>query len=158
MYSKLLVPIDGSDNSFRALDNAIFLSKEIRARITALHVRENLPFVYVQSEKALNKLISKYENKSKRILDKVKKRGNKNEVNVEFVLMKGDAASGIIDFSKKGNYDTIIMGRRGMGRLSQLLLGSTSNKVLNHSECTIVIVNRTRRIEVENKFCKNSAC
>ena len=54
--------------------------------------------------------------------------------------MRGDAASNIIDFSKKGSYDAIIMGWRGMGRLSQLVLGSTSNKVLNHSECTTVIV------------------
>jgi nucleotide-binding universal stress UspA family protein len=56
------------------------------------------------------------------------------------VLMKGDATSNIIDFSKKGNYDTIIMGRRGMGQFKQLVLGSTSNKVLNHSDCTVVIV------------------
>ena len=68
MYSKLLVPIDGSENSFRALDDAIFLSKKTRAQITALHVTENLPFVHVQSEKALSKIISKYENRSKRIL------------------------------------------------------------------------------------------
>jgi nucleotide-binding universal stress UspA family protein len=140
MYSKLLVPIDGSDNSFRALDDAIFLSKRLRVQITTLHVAENLPFVHVQSEKAFQKLISNYENKSQNIMDKARKRGNKNEVKVESVLMRGDPASSIIDFSKKGNYDTIIMGRRGMGRLSQLVLGSTSNKVLNHSECTIIIV------------------
>lgn len=55
--------------------------------------------------------------------------------------MKGDATSNIIDFSKKGNYDTIIMGRRGMGQFKQLVLGSISNKVLNQSDCTVVIVN-----------------
>ena len=47
MFSKLLVPIDGSDNSFRALNHAIFLSKKIVAQITALHVMENLPFTHV---------------------------------------------------------------------------------------------------------------
>ena len=36
--------------------------------------------------------------------------------------------------------DTIIMGRRGMGKLRQLVLGSTSTKVLSHSDCTVVIV------------------
>ena len=75
-----------------------------------------------------------------RWFDKARKLGNKEEVKVESVLMRGDAASNIIDFSKKGSYDAIIMGWRGMGRLSQLVLGSTSNKVLNHSECTTVIV------------------
>jgi nucleotide-binding universal stress UspA family protein len=47
MFSKLLVPIDGSDNSFRALNHAIFLSKKIVAQITALHVMENPPFIHV---------------------------------------------------------------------------------------------------------------
>jgi nucleotide-binding universal stress UspA family protein len=140
MFSKLLVPIDGSDNSFRALDHAIFLSKNIRAQTTALHIMENVPFVHVQSEKVLNELMSKYQKDSENILNKSRDIGNKNGVNVETVLMKGDATSNIIDFSKKGNYDTIIMGRRGMGQFKQLILGSTSNKVLNHSDCTVVIV------------------
>ena len=59
---------------------------------------------------------------------------------VKTVLKKGDATSIIIDYSKKENYDTIIMGRRGMGKLRQLVLGSTSTKVLSHSDCTVIIV------------------
>lgn len=140
MFSKLLVPIDGSDNSFRALDHAIFLSKKIGAQITALHIMENLPFVHVQSQRVLKTIISKHQKESKNILDKAKNIGNKNGVKVETVLMKGDATSTIINFSKKENYDTIIMGRRGKGKFKQLVLGSTSSKVLNHSNYTVVIV------------------
>jgi nucleotide-binding universal stress UspA family protein len=61
-------------------------------------------------------------------------------VRVETELRKGDAASNIIDYSKKENFDTIVMGRRGMGKLRELVLGSTSTKVLSHSDCTVVIV------------------
>jgi nucleotide-binding universal stress UspA family protein len=61
MFSKLLVPIDGSDNSFRALDHAIFLSKKIGAQTTALHIMENLPSVYVQSQRVLKAIISKHQ-------------------------------------------------------------------------------------------------
>ena len=116
MFSKLLVPIDGSNNSFRALEHAIFLSKKIRAQTTAMHIMENFPSVYVQSQRVLKAIISKHQQEAKEILDKAKNIGNKNGVNVETVLMKGDATSNIIDFSKKENYDTIIMGRRGMGK------------------------------------------
>ena len=140
MFSKLLVPIDGSDNSFRALDHAIFLSKKIMAQTTALHVMENLPFAYIESQRALNAIISKYQEDSENILNKSRDIGNKNGMRVETVLMKGDAISNIIDYSKKENYDTIIMGQRGMGKLRQLVLGSTSTKVLSHSDCTAVIV------------------
>lgn len=56
--NKILIPIDGSDNSFRGLEYAIFLSKNMGAQTTALHIMENLPFGHVQSEKALNELVS----------------------------------------------------------------------------------------------------
>ena len=101
---------------------------------------ENLPSVYVQSQRVLKAIISKHQEEAKGILDKAKNIGNKNGVNVETVVMKGDATTNIIEFSKKENYDTIIMGRRGKGKFKQLVLGSTSNKVLTHSNSTVVIV------------------
>ena len=140
MFSKLLVPIDGSDNSFRALDHAIFLSKKITARITALRVIEYLPLVYVQSQRTMDTILSKYLEESESILKKSIDIGEKKGVRIESKLKKGDAASNILNYSKKEDYDTIIMGRRGTGKLRQLVLGSTSTKVLSHSECTVVIV------------------
>jgi nucleotide-binding universal stress UspA family protein len=140
MFSKLLVPIDGSDNSFRALDHAIFLSKKITARITALRVMEYLPLVYVQSQRTMDTILSKYIEESESILKKSIDIGEKKGVRIESKLKKGDAASNILNYSKKEDYDTIIMGRRGTGKLRQLVLGSTSTKVLNHSDCTVVIV------------------
>jgi hypothetical protein len=62
---------------------------------------ENFPSVYVQSQRVLKAIISKYQEEAKEILDKAKNIGNKNGVNVETVEMKGDATSNIIDFSKK---------------------------------------------------------
>lgn len=52
---------------------------------------ENLPFVHVQSERALNDLVSKYQNEAKNILDNSKEIGNRNGVDVETTLIKGDA-------------------------------------------------------------------
>ena len=140
MFSKLLVPIDGSNNSFRALDHAIFLSKKITARITVLRVMEYLPLVYVQSQRTMDTILSKYLEESESILKKSIDIGEKKGVRIESKLKKGDAASNILNYSKKEDYDTIIMGRRGTGKLRQLVLGSTSTKVLNHSDCTVVIV------------------
>jgi nucleotide-binding universal stress UspA family protein len=120
MFSKVVVPIDGSDNSFRALDHAIFLSEKIKAQITALRVMEYLPLVYVQSQRTLDTIISKYLEESENILNKSRDIGKKNGVRIETELRKGDAASNILDYSKKGDYDTIIMGRRGTGKLRQL--------------------------------------
>jgi nucleotide-binding universal stress UspA family protein len=76
------------------------------------------------------------ENVSKNTLSKSRGIGKKNGVSIEIELRKCDPASNIIDYCKKENFDTVIMGRRGMGKLKQLVLGSTSTKVLNHSDCT----------------------
>jgi nucleotide-binding universal stress UspA family protein len=140
MFSNLLVPMDGSDNSFRALNHAIFLSQKITAQITALHVMEYLPVVYIESQQTLDAIFSKHLQESKNILNKSREIEDKNSVRVETELRKGDASSNIIEYSKKENFDTIIMGRRGMGKLRELVLGSTSTKVLSHSDCTVVIV------------------
>ena len=90
MFSKLLVPVDGSDNSFRALNHAIFLSKKVTAQITALRVMEYLPLVYVQSQRTLDTIISKYIEESKNILNKSRDIGKKNGVRIETRLRKGD--------------------------------------------------------------------
>ncbi len=59
---------------------------------------------------------------------------------IEKVILEGDAASNIVGFAQKGAFDTIIIGRRGLGRFKAMVLGSVSNKVLQHARCSVLIV------------------
>lgn len=140
MLSKLLVPVDGSENSLRALDHANYLAKKTGANITAMNVIENPPTVYVESQKLLNDLLAKFREESANILDKCKQIAEKNDVKIETVMGEGDAASTIVGYAQKGDFDTIIIGRRGLGRVKEMMLGSISNKVLHHAKCTVMIV------------------
>ena len=140
MLSKLLVPVDGSENSLRALDHAIYLAKKTGANITAMNVIENPPTVYVESQKLLNDLLAKFREESANILDKCKQIAEKSDVKIETVIGEGDAASTIVGYAQKGDFDTIIIGRRGRGRFKEMVLGSVSNKVLHHAKCTVMIV------------------
>ncbi len=140
MLSKLLVPVDGSENSLRALDHAIYLAKKTGANITAMNVIENPPTVYVESQKLLNDLLAKFREESANILDKCKQIAEKNDVKIETVMGEGDAASTIVGYAQEGDFDTIIIGRRGLGRFKEMMLGSISNKVLHHAKCTVMIV------------------
>lgn len=49
MFSKVYVPVDGSENSHRALNTSLFLSTKTEAQLTALNVMENPPTVYLKS-------------------------------------------------------------------------------------------------------------
>jgi nucleotide-binding universal stress UspA family protein len=140
MLSKLLVPVDGSENSLRAFDHAIYLAKKTGANITAMNVIENPPTVYVESQKLLNDLLANFREESANILDKCKQIAEKNDVKIETVIGEGDAASTIVGYAQTGDFDTMIIGRRGLGRFKEMMLGSISNKVLHHAKCTVMIV------------------
>ena len=55
-------------------------------------------------------------------------------------IIEGDAAEAVIDVAITRKSDVIVMGSRGLGRLAGLLLGSTSQKVVAHAPCPVLIV------------------
>lgn len=140
MFSKILVPVDGSDNSFRALDHALFLAKNAGSSVTAIQVIENPPTVYVESQKLLNEIKDKYRIEASKILDKCKQQAEKSGVKIETVMSEGDAASNITGYAHKEGFDVIVIGSRGLGKFKEMVLGSVSNKVLHHAKCAVLIV------------------
>ena len=140
MLSKILVPVDGSDNSLRALDYAIFLAKSTGAGVTAMHVIESPPTIYIESQKLLDDIMAKYRTESGKILDKCKQNAEKSGVKIETVIAEGDAASNITGYTEKEAFDLIVIGSRGLGKFKEMVLGSVSNKVLHHSKASVLIV------------------
>jgi nucleotide-binding universal stress UspA family protein len=141
MLSKILVPADGSENSFRALEQAIFLATKIQeAKITALYVIEHPPTVYIYSPKIIEKLRADYEREYTKILERCKEMASNSGININTVLLEGDPASKIIGYSEMEKFDIIIMGSRGMGKFKEVITGSVSNKVLHHAKCSVMLV------------------
>ena len=141
MLSKILVPVDGSENSFRALEHAIFLSTKIQeAQTTVLYIIEDQPSLYIYSPKTMEKVRADYKRESTKILERCKEMANKSGINIHTVLLEGDPASKIIGYSEMEKSDIIIMGSRGMGKFKEVILGSVSNKVLHHAKCSIMLV------------------
>lgn len=60
--------------------------------------------------------------------------------NVTARLCAGDYADEIVDIAEEEGADMIVIGRRGLGRVRETLLGSVSQKVLHNAPCTVVIV------------------
>jgi nucleotide-binding universal stress UspA family protein len=140
MFSKLLVPVDGSENSIRALEAAIFLSKKIDAYVTVMRVMEKPPTLYIHPQKELEELLQNYRREAEQILEKCKKIGNRNGVELKRVIIEGDVAPRIIKFAEKEAYDMIVMGHRGSGRFKEMVLGSVSEKVLHRAKRSVLII------------------
>jgi len=140
MFSKILVPVDGSDNSHRALDAALLLSEKLGAKVTTIHVMEDIPVLHIQSEKLLREVLDAYKKESQLLLSKCSEIATRRGLLINTKLLQGNVGSTILDFCEKEKYDIIVMGSRGMGKFKELILGSVSSKVVHHSRCPVLVI------------------
>ncbi|AFS81257.1 UspA domain-containing protein [Candidatus Nitrosopumilus koreensis AR1] len=134
--SSILVPLDGSSNSFRGLDMAIHMARENHATITGLYVlgitkpRTNDPITPVE------KILLKHAQK---IMKKAKTTAAKKGILFFERVSYGDEKKRIVEIAEKKNFDLIVIGSRGMGAAKEIFLGSTSNYVLHKSKKPVLI-------------------
>ena len=145
MFKNILVSIDGSDSSNKALEAAAELAAGSGGKLHILHVvREmqvplnpGLMEVYEKMERdrhdVLNSAGEHLINQAKRSVEA------KGVDNVETDIGSGDPASAIVDYAAKNKADLIVMGSRGLGQVEGLLLGSVSRKVSNTTTNCLII-------------------
>jgi len=135
---KILLATDGSEHSFKAVDEAIKLAKAVGAEVTALSVVHDIVVyggyesVYFDSE-SLAKA-------AEEILRKTKDTFQQAGIEAKTILGKGNAAEVINTTADEGDFDLIVMGSRGLGGINRLLLGSVSGRVANTSKASVLIV------------------
>ena len=140
MFSKILVPIDGSENSKRAFKYALYLSKNLSGEITFLHVADTPPSVYVQSQKVLDELLEKYSKGREKVFDEYQKLAENEKDKIKTKLILGDPGKGIVEFSLKEEFDVIVIGNRGMGHLKEMIIGSVSSTVIHDAKCPVLLI------------------
>jgi nucleotide-binding universal stress UspA family protein len=143
LYPKILVPVDGSEISYRALDAGLFFSEKLGSNITVIHVMEDIPITHIESQKLLNDMLeisAACKQQGQDILSKCSETAKNKGLMVNTILLKGNPASIILDFCKNGNYDVIIMGNRGMGKIREIILGGVSSKILHNSSCPVLLI------------------
>ncbi|MGC1425347.1 MAG: universal stress protein [Nitrosotalea sp.] len=133
---KILVPIDGSKNSFRGLDTAIYLARQCGATLTGLFVMPIYPksFMPITYDKEyLTKAIKEF-------MDNAKKLSAQNGIVFFGKTIVGKESSEIINFASKNKFDMIVIGARGIGSVKEAFLGSVSHAVVHKSKIPVLIV------------------
>jgi len=142
-YKKILVPIDGSKNSLRALTNAVALARSFEAEISILYVSvlsQQVPlYDQVKGSKIPASVSTDPVNFAKTILAEAIKQVPE-DIQVQTCNELGEPGIVITDFAKQNPYDIVVMGSRGLGAISGLLLGSVSTYVVHHSHCSVLVV------------------
>ena len=134
---QILVPLDGSKTSFRALSNAINLAKQTDASITCIFVIQSSPTEMGLVRTIVGKTFSK---KIKNFMRTAKTKCTRSKVEFVNVIEYGEEGRTIVSFAHKNNFDLIVMGSRGVGSVQEFFFGSTSNYVIHKSKIPILIV------------------
>jgi len=134
---KILVPLDGSSNSFRGLDVAIHIARECQATITGLYVAGIVKPRTSDPISPLEKILLEHAQK---IMKKAKLKSAQKGILFFDRISYGNDEKRIVEIAEKQNFDLIVIGSRGMGSAKELFLGSTSNYVLHKSKKPVLIV------------------
>jgi nucleotide-binding universal stress UspA family protein len=145
MYSHLLVPIDGSDVSVKAVHGAVAFAKEMAARITFLNARSVLPVSMVGTGTMLDagtlehlSLVAR-EN-AERILAEAQAVAESAGVPCSSEGVINDLPhEAIIEAAARHGCDLIFMASHGRRGLSGLLLGSQTQRVLIHADLPVLV-------------------
>ncbi len=155
IYSKILVPYDGSKYAEKALNKAVNLAKLIKgSEIIILNVIEEIvtpPLVFptrIRHYKTgedttlstyFRDLQTDMRYKMINTLEKIKQK-YENSVKIRTVVLVGSAEDKIVEFANRQNVDLIVMGSRGLKGMSRLLMGSVSRNVSEKVKCSVMIV------------------
>jgi nucleotide-binding universal stress UspA family protein len=120
---KILVPVDGSVNGCKAVDEAIFLAEKCKA---------DLDFVYVSSN--INKDIPSHI-----VFDRIWEK-NPEDLRAAKHVETGSIHKAIIRVAAQEHSDMIVMGSRGLGLFKGALIGSVSQKVIEESPIPVMVI------------------
>src|SRR5215469_14715336 len=142
MYTRILVPVDGSAAAARGLDEAIELARHLKARIRLVHVVEPWVMVSPETPAALYQ-VAEIRNAAASLLEecanKVTSAGIK--VDAELIETFGDSVGEcIVNKAKEVNADLIVCGTHGRRGIRRMLMGSDAEYIVRRAPAPVLLV------------------
>lgn len=144
---KLIVPVDFSENSIKALEFAIFMADKKHGEITLVHVIEvvydfasqvaiALDSMFNDGEKLLKKLIGKYE---------------ASGVKMDYKITEGVASISVARIADEMGASLIVMGTQGASGIKKALIGTTTVNLIREANCPVLVIPAHAKVAEINK-------
>jgi len=138
MFKNIVIAVDGSEYSHKALQCAKSIAERFQAKLWLVHAFSNpADFLgYTDYEK----LFARRKTAAQAVLDDARQKLGRTSLVVNEDLPEGPEAESILRAAEKSKADLIVMGTRGLGALKGLLVGSVSRKVIHYASCPVMVV------------------
>jgi nucleotide-binding universal stress UspA family protein len=141
---RILVPVDFSKQSLRALDYAIDLARPTAAELVALFVIE--PIYYAEPDLAgvaagpTGGLLEQQRSGGEKQLERLRTRLAKRRIALRTLLQTGTPYQVIVDTAQRLKADLIVISTHGRTGLSHLLMGSVAERVVRAAACPVLTI------------------
>jgi nucleotide-binding universal stress UspA family protein len=139
MFDVILLAVDGSEHGQHAARVAGDLARAVKARELHIVVAYEPVPGYVK-EPNLSEALATRKAEAQEILQETQDKIGNIPAQIHPEMIEGSIAEAILDVANSSKCDVVVMGSRGFGRLEGAVLGSNSQKVVNHAACPVLIV------------------
>ena len=139
MFEKILVPLDGSEHSVRALKIGVQISKKFNGKLILIHVYSEVWPISMHAA-SIEQCIEAAREAGVGILANGEEKARAEGVQVETLLRTGHIVEEILNTARTGKFDLIVIGARGISRIKGILVGSVSDGVTRHAPCPVLVV------------------
>lgn len=146
MFKTILVPVDGSKASQRALEKAVELQKFCKSELIILTVFRHQSLLegslsMLKVDDPQNIIDEVQREHAKEVADSAKALAiGKGSTTPRAFVKRGPPARTIVAFGKEHGAELIVLGARGTGDIESFLLGSVSHKVTSLADCAVMVV------------------
>jgi nucleotide-binding universal stress UspA family protein len=136
---KIVVGVDGSDESWAAFDEALDLASKIGATVTAVRAEHLSTWATLAIGTTLGDVYEADERIRAELIEEAHRRGGTLGLTIEVVTPKGRPAEELIAIAESTGADLVIVGHRGRGGASSWL-GSVTQEVVHRAPCSVLVV------------------
>ena len=135
---RILACVDGSEFGYKAADYAQLLAGKLNSNVIFLNVVGASAAEHEYNISA--DMVGSFQRMGQEALAKCEKKARAVGINFRTVQLEGDPVLNILDYAQKTSCDCIVVGKRGMGKIEKLILGSVSQKILEGSPVPVIVV------------------
>ena len=144
-FEHILVPVDGSETSYAAVDKAVEIAKAFNSKVTVVQVLALDPYIaaeYITAAQT-NDLVERARTAILKTLDEAKAKFAAAGIEAETQLLEGQVIySEIVKAAESLNTDLIVIGSHGSKEFKKLVLGSVAQSILGQANVPVMVIRK----------------